>query len=221
MGKFEDQLLRDLMQNHGQALATAERPETRNTRPIWLAAGAVTLAGAVTVGLTFVDGGTPAAYAINQNADGSISVSIKDIAAIDPANKELERLGVPIRAVPVRPDCPNVWGDRGSAAGGGGGSADGGGAAGDGQPAAGPSGVPAPSGSEAKPEIEIDMQSGGGGVKIERSVLTPGASIALAVYTDPGGTVSYMSMAKIESGPMPTCLPPFQSAGVPAQPTPN
>jgi hypothetical protein len=209
MGKFEDQLLGDLMREHGPALATAQRPAPSNRRPVWIAAGAVALAGAVTVGLTFVDGGTPAAYAVNQNADGSITISIKDIAAIDPANKALERLGVPIRAVPARPDCA-LPRDVGSAAGGGGSKgADGGAGAGapdSGQSAARPSDIPAPSDSEAKGDIQINMESGGE-VTIERPALTPGASIALAVHTDRDGTVSSMSVAKIESGPMPTCLP--------------
>ncbi|MBP2324221.1 hypothetical protein JOF56_004606 [Kibdelosporangium banguiense] len=243
MGKFEDQLLSDLMQNHGPALATAERPRTRNTRPLWIAAGAVALAGAVTVGLTFVDGGTPAAFAVSQNADGSITVSIKDIAAIDPANKELERLGVPIRAVPARPDCPTPGADSGGAAGGSGGGAGGGGgngggagggggsaggsgsagggAVGDSPPAAGASDVPRPSDKyEPKPEIQVSMQPGGG-VTIARSALTPGSSIALAVFTSQDGTVSSMSFAKIESGPMPTCLPSGPPSGMQPEPTPS
>jgi hypothetical protein len=209
MGKFEDQLLRDLMQDHGSALATAERPKTRNTRPIWVAAGAVVLAGAVTVGLTFVDGGTPAAFAVSENADGSITVSIKDIAAIDPANKELERLGVPIRAVPTRPDCRIKFDGTGGSAGGGGNRAGG--------PADNPE---PPDNARPKTEFTIDLRPGGG-VRIERSALTPGVNIALGVLTNPDGTVISMSHAKLEGSPMPTCLRSGPPPGMTAEPTPS
>jgi hypothetical protein len=211
MGKFEDQLLGDLMRKHGPALATAQRPApSRNKRPVWIAAGAVALAGAVTVTLAVVDGGAPAAFAVNQNADGSITVSIKDIAAIDPANKELERLGVPIRAVPTRPDCPLQLGTGASAGGGG-------------EQVGGPTGNPQPPPDKdlPKPEFKIDLRPGGG-VTIERSALTPGANIALGVFTDPSGTVGSMSFAKIEGGPMPTCLPSDTPPGMPTpSPTPT
>jgi hypothetical protein len=213
MGKFEDQLLGDLMREHGPALATAQRPAPRNKRPVWIAAGAVALAGVVTVGLALVDGGTPAAFAVNQNADGSITVSIDDIAAIDPANKELERLGVPIRAVPSRPDCPRISGGIGVGAGGGG------------EPTGGPpENSPAPSGNNPAPsdeaqsdpeDLTVDMRPGGG-VTINRSLLRPGSSIALGVYTNPEGVVISMSVAEIESGPIPTCLPSGAPADLPA-----
>jgi hypothetical protein len=212
MGKFEDQLLGDLMREHGPALATAQRPAPRNKRPVWIAASAVALAAVVTVGLALVDGGTPAAFAVNQNADGSISVSIDDIAAIDPANKELERLKVPIRAVPSRPDCPRVPGGTGAGAGAGGGG-------GGGEPAGGPTeNSPAPSGNnpapsdtaQPDPELTVDMRPDGG-VTIKRSLLTPGSSIALGVYTNPEGVVISMSVEKIESGPIPICV----SSGIP------
>jgi hypothetical protein len=209
MGKFEDQLLGDLMREHGPALETAQRPAPRNRRPVWIAAGAVALAGAVTVGLALVDGGTPAAFAVNQNADGSITVSIKDIAAIDPANKELERLGVPIRAVPTRPDCRLKFDGTGGSAGGGGNRAGG--------PADNPE---PPDNARPEPEITIDLRPGGG-VTIGRSALTPGVHITLAVFTNPDGTVRSMSNAKLEGGPMPTCLPSGPPPGMTAEPTPS
>lgn len=110
MGKFEDQLLRDLMREHGPALAVAERPEPARrgvARPVLVAAGAVAVTGAAVVGMT-VFGGSPA-YAVTENADGTVTVSISDIRAIDPANAELERLGAPVRAVPIRPGCTDTY----------------------------------------------------------------------------------------------------------------
>lgn len=215
MGKFEDQLLSDLLREHGPALAAAERSEERNTRPIWVAAGAVVLAGAVTAGVALVSGGTPA-FAVSQNSDGSITVSIKDIAAIAPANKELERLGVPIRAVPTRPDCPSV------PASSTGGSAGGGNQPGEPVP---PDARPSASVGESqgasvgespggmKPEFTVDLGPGGG-VTIERSAITPGSNIALGVFTTPNGEVSSMSFAK-NDGPMPDCLPSGPPQGRP------
>lgn len=110
MGKFEDQLLDDLMREHGPALAGAQRPAPRRTRrTVWIAAGAVALASVMTLGLTLINGG-PQAFAVTRNADGSVTVTIKDIAAVDPLNEEMERLGIPIRAIRMSHDCAGIPG---------------------------------------------------------------------------------------------------------------
>jgi hypothetical protein len=91
MSKFKDQLFTDLMREHGAALALAELPKPRrNTRPVWVAAGAVAMAGAATAGITLFSAGTPA-FAVTDNPDGSVTVSIKDPNALDAANRELAR----------------------------------------------------------------------------------------------------------------------------------
>jgi hypothetical protein len=207
MGKFEDRLLGDLLRDHSEDLRSTLPVRSRNTRPMWIAAGAVALAGAVTVGLTLVDGGAPAAFAVDRNDDGSITVKIEDVAAIDPANKELERLGVPIRAVPLRPDCPVPSGSGDGAAAGGGNQP------GEPLPDDRPSGNPSPG-------VMINAQLGGD-ITIPRSVLTPGANVALGVDTAPDGTVRSMSFATIEGGPMPVCLPSGPPPGERAEPTPT
>jgi hypothetical protein len=106
MDKVKDQLLRDLMEEHGAALAVAEPPAAhRNTRPVWVAAGAVALAGAIFAAVSLTSGGSPA-FAITKSPDGKVEVKVPDDSGIDPANKELERLGLPIRVVLSRLDCP-------------------------------------------------------------------------------------------------------------------
>jgi hypothetical protein len=114
MTKFEDQLFDELMEQHGDALATAERPR-RNTRGVWIAAGAAGAAGAAILGLTVFSGGTPA-YAVDENPDGSVSVSIKDPSGIGPANEELARRNLPITVLPGpgEPSCPNPANGRAS-----------------------------------------------------------------------------------------------------------
>ena len=95
MSKFEDQLFNDLIQEHGPALAVAKRPKApRNTRPVWIAAGALAVAGAATAGITLFSGGTPA-FAVTENPDGSVTVAVKDLSGLDAANRELARRGLP------------------------------------------------------------------------------------------------------------------------------
>jgi hypothetical protein len=117
MDKFKNQLLSDLMQEHGAALAVAEpsKPQ-RSTRPAWVAAGAVALAGATFVTLSLTSDGSPA-FAITKTPDGMVEVTIPEEAGIDPANKELERQGLPIRVVRGRSDCPPIPGPPGHSTG--------------------------------------------------------------------------------------------------------
>jgi hypothetical protein len=112
MGKFEDQLLCDLMREHGPALAVAERPAPVRrgvSRPV-VAAGVVAAVGAVVAGVA-VFGGSPA-YAVTKNGDGTVTLSMSDVRAIDPANAELARLGVPVRAVPIKQGCTDTYEQR-------------------------------------------------------------------------------------------------------------
>jgi hypothetical protein len=106
MSKFEDQLLADLMRTHGTELAEVRQPAAhrRAPRPVWIAAGVVGLAGAITLGVTVAGTGTPA-YAVTHGRDGTITVSLRKITGVDGANAELRRLGVPAVAVPMREDC--------------------------------------------------------------------------------------------------------------------
>lgn len=110
MTKFEDHLLEDLMSDHGDELDTLGRPPARRTAPrraIAAGGGAVALAGVLAVGIATL-GSTEPAYAVTRNANGTVTVSIKEIAAIGPANEKLRELGVRAKAVPTRPGCTDL-----------------------------------------------------------------------------------------------------------------
>jgi len=106
MTKFADELFSDLMSEHGSALATARPPVRRAVaRPVWLAAGVVGMAGAITAAVTVFSGGTPA-YAVTDNGDGTVSISISQLSGVDGANLKLRSMGDRIAVVPVRDGCP-------------------------------------------------------------------------------------------------------------------
>jgi hypothetical protein len=98
MSKFTEHLWRDLVQEHGPALAHAERPEpgrVRRPRPRVLAGSTLALAGAgvaLTLGLT-ATGGTPA-FAVTENGDGSVLVQINQNSALPQANAKLTAMGI-------------------------------------------------------------------------------------------------------------------------------
>ncbi|ALG12685.1 hypothetical protein [Kibdelosporangium phytohabitans] len=92
MGKFEDQLLSDLMQVHGPDLAGAERPRRRRTNPVVAAVGAVAVAGVATGAVLMWPTSTPA-YAVTDNGDGTVTVSVNNVSAVDKANREAQGKG--------------------------------------------------------------------------------------------------------------------------------
>jgi hypothetical protein len=104
MTRFKDNLLDDLMREHGQTLADLPEQRKRSARPLLVAAGALAIAGAATVAVT-TSGNTPEAYAVTKNADGSVTVTIRDIKGIDPANAKLREYGIGAKAVPMSRDC--------------------------------------------------------------------------------------------------------------------
>jgi hypothetical protein len=112
MTNFQDNLLRDLMVNHGSELAKVGHPRARRValRPGRFIAGAMAVATVATVGITTL-GNSPAAFAVTQNPNGTVTVSIQDIQAIAPANAALQALGVRAKAVPMTSDCASLEGD--------------------------------------------------------------------------------------------------------------
>lgn len=108
MTKFADQLFTDLMAEHGPALERSTPPARRVVpRPVWLAAGVVGMAGAVTAGMAVFGSGAPA-YAVTPNDDGTVTISINQMTGLDGANLALHNLGDRVVVVPVRPGCPPI-----------------------------------------------------------------------------------------------------------------
>ena len=117
MASFEDRLWAHLVEEHGALLAEpagrapivqpARRPAPRLLRRGVLAGAAAALAGAlaaILIGLG--SGGSPAAYAVTQNADGTVTVTIRQLVGVTGADAKLRSLGLPVRAAPLRPSCP-------------------------------------------------------------------------------------------------------------------
>jgi hypothetical protein len=108
MTKFTDNLWRDLAQEHGAALAHADRPEPRRTRrpssrviagsTLVLAVGGTALG----LGLTSTGGSTPAggtkvvtaAYTITESSSGSVLVQINQGTSLPAANHKLTQMGI-------------------------------------------------------------------------------------------------------------------------------
>ena len=112
MTKFADQLLDDLMREHGSALAHA-RPPAARTRPatagrkLMLAgAGGAAVAAAAT-GVLVAGGGTPA-YAVTTHPDGTVTLALSKPSGISGANGRLHQLGDRVVIVPVEPGCPSI-----------------------------------------------------------------------------------------------------------------
>jgi hypothetical protein len=111
MTTFADKLFDDLMRDHGTALDAVEQPAPpgrRASRPLWLTAGTLAAVGATTGGLVLAGGGSAAAYAVTQNADGTATIAINRLSGIDGANTRLRVLGDRVVVVPVRPGCPSI-----------------------------------------------------------------------------------------------------------------
>jgi hypothetical protein len=62
------------------------------------------MAGAITAGVVVLGGGTPA-YAVTQNSDGTVTVSISEMSGVEGANGKLHTMDAPVVVVPVRPGC--------------------------------------------------------------------------------------------------------------------
>ncbi|MFS8102981.1 hypothetical protein LFM09_38220 [Lentzea alba] len=100
---FKDNLLDDLMREHGHSLEDVPQQRRRNVRPLLAAAGALAIAGAATVAITANTG--QEAWAVTKNADGSVTLTIRDIKGVDAANAKLREYGIGAKAVPMSRDC--------------------------------------------------------------------------------------------------------------------
>jgi hypothetical protein len=111
MTRFEDVIWQDLVANHCadqvRTQATAHMP-TRGYRVPRLAVGAGGIAAAAAAAVLVFSGtsGTPPAYALTANGDGSYTLTINDLqTAIPEVNAEFAKLGVHAKAIPVTSTC--------------------------------------------------------------------------------------------------------------------
>jgi hypothetical protein len=111
MTKFADQLLDDLMREHGPALAHTRppaHPKRRVTARRTLLAGGTLAVAAAIAGTLVARSGTPA-YAVTKNPDGTITVAVYQKSGIAGANARLRQLGdKQVIVVPVEAGCPSL-----------------------------------------------------------------------------------------------------------------
>lgn len=108
MSTFEDRLWSQLVREHGDQMRLHAASNTRRPRrPAVLAGAALTTAGlAAAALLAFSATTTTPAYAVTTNSDGTVTVTLNDIAAITALNAQLTRDGIAARAIPLTADCP-------------------------------------------------------------------------------------------------------------------
>ena len=99
MTKFTDHLWSDLVREHGPTLAHADRPRPGRTgllrRPRVLAGSTLGLAGVGTaLVLVLSAAGSPPAYAITTEGDGSVLLTINQNSALPQANAKLSAMGI-------------------------------------------------------------------------------------------------------------------------------
>lgn len=109
MSTFEDQLWSELVREHGHQMGLPTitvRPQRR--RPALITGTALAAVGvmAAIVLATGAGTGTPPAYAVTTNPDGSVTVTLNDVKAITGLNAELARDGIRAKAIPLTADCP-------------------------------------------------------------------------------------------------------------------
>ena len=111
MTRFEDQLLDQLMTEHGHHLRAVPRPAPaprRSRRPVWLATGASAAAAAASAAvLALTSAPAMAAYSVTQHA-GAVSVSVDNSSGVAGANATLRNMHARVVVVPVRPGCPAI-----------------------------------------------------------------------------------------------------------------
>jgi hypothetical protein len=109
MSEFEDGLWRRLVEDHdADAVSlTSKRRTARRT----VVGGGATATAAVTAAavIALSAGGAAPAYAMTQNADGSYTFTINDLATAAPElNAKFKQLGIDETVVPVEASCTNV-----------------------------------------------------------------------------------------------------------------
>jgi hypothetical protein len=110
MSTFEDRLWSDLVREHGDQMAAHRgltRPASRRRPALITGSALVTVALATALVLALTAGtSAPPAYAVITNPDGTVTVTLNDISALNRLNAELARDGLRAKAIPVTATCP-------------------------------------------------------------------------------------------------------------------
>jgi hypothetical protein len=108
MTEFEDGLWQRLVDDHAADVVSLD-PERRGQRRVLVGGGAAALAtvSAAAVVAFAATGGAAPAYAMTQNADGSYTFTINDLAtAVPELNAKFKQLGIDETVVPATASCP-------------------------------------------------------------------------------------------------------------------
>lgn len=112
MTKFADQLLTDLMEEHGSTLAHTSPPAPRRhiaSRKAVLATGTGFVAVAATVGGLMASGGGTPAYALTTHSNGTMTLDVYQNSGYAGINAKLHQLGDDqVVVVPVEAGLPEA-----------------------------------------------------------------------------------------------------------------
>jgi len=107
MSRFENNLWDELVREHGaddvRPIRATSRGRARRGLVVGTSLSVVAAAAAAVIGLTA--GTVTPAFAVTNNSNGTVTITINQIAGVTGANAELTALGVSATAVPVVPDC--------------------------------------------------------------------------------------------------------------------
>ena len=106
MSRFEDNLWSELERDHAPALLQSAATQRRLRIRRWMgaAAGVVVLGTAAVIAPVYF-GGTPPAYAVVDNPDGSVTLTVREVQRFEEATARLRERGIPAIAVPLREGC--------------------------------------------------------------------------------------------------------------------
>lgn len=183
MARFEDRLWAELAEQHGAVLAEQPvlvhaPPRRLRRRPLAALALALAVALAALV-IALGRGGGTSAYAVVTNPDGTVTVTIRELAGVEPANQRLEELGVPVRIPPALSDCPTSRADLRSA-----------------------HLTPA----QSRRVFEPVGGHGAYSLRIDPQAIPPGDALVLRAYELTPGVTAMRAL--VIEGPAPSCLAP-------------
>lgn len=122
MNNYDDQLWSQLVRERGEQMSnapattaalassvtatiTATRPASRMLhRPALLTGSALGIACLAGAGVLALSSASPA-FAVTKNSDGTVAVTLSDLADLPALNRELAQDGIPVTAVPISASC--------------------------------------------------------------------------------------------------------------------